>query len=111
MLSAVFSCSKEDDAAFTTLTIASHKGRNSNGAEWLYVKEKNDPGWMVWAYIPGFDNHEEGYEYKVFALKKYLRPDEPVEDGFDFDLHVTSIISKTQKQTEGLPDDEDVSPF
>lgn len=103
------SCSDDDDnEKVLTMTIASRtttcqalpSGQEYGG----YIVKEGKNGWKPFCnYISGFTDYTEGFEYMVKVKQIYIEI--PREDGSSYEYELIEIISKTEKESEGIPDD------
>ena len=92
------------------ITVASHKLEgvvtscgNHMKTEVLPVMKENSNSWEAWGGIAGFD-YEQGYEYRLKINEtNYL--DYSMGDPAWTEYKLLDVLSKEQKETEGLPED------
>ena len=109
-------CDKLDDKykseKTVTLTIASVKpAAADDDYDWLqglpvYIYKEESPDWRLWYShdpIRGFDEiYEEGYEYVVKVRRLTLAG--PPQDAGAYVYELKKVVSKTQKDSEGVPE-------
>lgn len=112
----IFGCDKLDDKykseKMITLTIASVKPvAVDDDYDWLkglpvYIYRQESPDWQLWYShepIKGFDEiYREGYEYVIKVRRLTLA--NPPQDAGAYIYELKKVLSKTQKDSEGIPD-------
>jgi len=85
-----------------TLTIASQQGDcvGVGPMKCFYVKEKGDTWEFFYNNIDGF-NYEPGYEYVIKV--KVTKVENPPMDASSLKYTLVKEVSKTKKESEGLP--------
>ncbi len=72
-------------------------------SEELVIKKEGETKWEPFNYsIDGFD-YKEGYEYNI-KVKEILKYDPRMSVAYWYEYEMIKEISKTKKNTEGLPD-------
>lgn len=99
------SCQKDNEGTYVILLVASRKGQYPVAAktEFFYVKEKGRSWWSDWN-SSAFNEYEKGYEYEVLVLK-YDPHFGEVICGPHSTYRLIKVLSKTKKESEGLPAD------
>ncbi|MCD8186874.1 MAG: DUF4377 domain-containing protein [Rikenellaceae bacterium] len=100
-------CTQEDSDKIFTVTVASSVQERENENESTsvpfvyYVKFEDSMDWEMFPhYIGGFE-YEEGYEYRI--KMKQTRLKNPAQDQDPLEYTLLEILTKTQKDSEGLP--------
>lgn len=87
----------------STYTIASKTtiGYGVGPMNCMLVKEGDGENWnLFYSQIEGF-SYEPGYEYVLQVRKEKI--DNPPADGSSIRYRLVKVVSKTQKESEGLP--------
>lgn len=101
------SCQK-NEGEMVMMTVASRTGTNTmmfgGQEEILWVKYGEYPGWQAMGInsIEGFE-YVPGYEYVIMVMA--IPVENPPADGDSIRYQYLSTVSKTIKESEGLPDE------